>query len=107
MPYVSTVNPVESLETLSSRLSNLERQNSLSRRRITELELELQTTGERERVAREEWQLERELLVQERDRELALRQVVEDREASGRKVTSEWEQRYWEVVEEKQGQFEL
>jgi hypothetical protein len=104
LPF-SPAYPVESLDALSSRLSKLEQQNALSRRRITELELELQTTGERERAAKDEWRLERELLMRERDRETNLRLTVEKREAAGRGVQGEWERRYWEVVEEKKGSF--
>ena len=96
-PSCSTVHPLPSLAALSSRLTLLESQNSHSRKRIVELELELQTAGEREQAAKEEWRLEREYLrAEQRERE-------RERTSSGRVQEGEWEKRYWEVVEEKKG----
>jgi len=91
------VHPLPSLSALSTRLTILESQNSHSRKRIVELELELQTAGEREQAAKEEWRLEREYLKAEQ------RKRERERASTGRVQEGEWEKRYWEVVEEKKG----
>lgn len=85
--------PLSSLATLSARLTLLESKNAHSQKHIVELELELQTTRERERAAKEEWKLEREYLRKEQ---------VQMSAGDG-----EWEKRYWQVVEEKKGSSRL
>ncbi|CED82349.1 cep57 cep57-mt-bd: centrosome microtubule-binding domain protein [Phaffia rhodozyma] len=91
--------PIESLATLSQKLSSLTSENKETLQRVSELELELQTTRERETAAKQEWALEREYL----RRELSSREQtgLERGRREVEETTSAWETRYWEVVQEK------
>jgi hypothetical protein len=96
---VTTVNAA--IEELAARLRELEKENGTSRRRVRELELELDVC--RAEVVKERTRAKEEIMKSEKARIKERDQF--DRKGKG-KATGEgidWEARYHEVVEEKKG----
>lgn len=90
---------LNTLTTVQTQLAHLEEQNSVSRRRVRELEMELE--GCKRDVRRERTRVE------ERESVIAglRRESEQDRKGKGRQV--EAVERYRQVVEEKKGELHL
>lgn len=89
---------------MQAKLTNLEAQNGISRRRVRDLELELEQC--RQEVARERnrvYQREQVISQQRADAKTQKQRLVDKTE--GRAVDAADKNRYKEVVEEQKGEF--
>lgn len=90
------------IEEIALRLRQVERENTTAKRRVRELELELDEC--KEEVQRERARFQEEMRRQQErsfnDRKGKMRQTAEEEE-----LAIYWEQRYREVLEQKEGTF--
>lgn len=93
------MDPVNALETLTRRLRHIEKENATSRRRVTELEMELDTC--KQDVVRERTRLHD---LSRSQQQKSFSPSKQQRTVSSSSV-QESERRYRQVVEEKKGEW--